>query len=134
MEIPEIFKKKKILIVDDVSSIRMLARSMLLEVGFRYVAQAKNGLEALNLLRRKHFDLIICDWNMPVMDGLKLFKEIDADPELKNISFIMLTSSSESEKVKVAISLGITSYILKPFNPNTLVKHILEALQKTIDS
>ena len=133
MRVPEAFQKKKILVVDDVHSIRMLARSILLDAGFKFIAQAKNGLDAINLLKQKHFDLVICDWNMPVMDGLKLFEEIKAAPELKKIAFIMLTSSSETEKVKVAIESGITDYILKPFNADTLVKHALETLQKTTD-
>lgn len=131
MKIPESLYKKKILIVDDVNSIRMLARSILLDVGFKDVKQAKDGKDALKLVQQVHLDLIICDWNMPVMDGLELFKLLHADPKLKNIAFSMLTSSSESEKVKKAISEGITDYILKPFNADTLVKHVVDTLQKS---
>jgi len=122
------FFTKQILIVDDTNSIRMLARSILLDAGFKYVAQAKNGKDAFNLLSRKPIDLIICDWNMPIMDGLELFKEINANPSFKHIAFIMLTSSSETEKVKEAISSGISDYILKPFNGTTLVKHVIDSL------
>jgi len=126
------FFTKQILIVDDANSIRMLARSMLLDAGFKYVAQAKNGKDASNLLSRKPIDLIICDWNMPIMDGLELFKEINANPSLKHIGFIMLTSSSETAKVKEAINAGVNDYILKPFNGTTLVKHVLDSLQKQL--
>jgi len=129
MKVPESLYKKKILIVDDANSIRMLARSILLEVGFKSVSQAKNGKDGLNVLKSMPFDLIICDWNMPVMDGLELFKVLHADPELKKIAFIMLTSSSETDKVKEAISIGITAYILKPFNADILVSHVVKTLQ-----
>ncbi len=132
MSVPEIFFDKKILIVDDANSIRMLARSILLDVGFKSVSQAKNGQDALNILKRVPIDVVICDWNMPLMDGLELFKIMHADSELKQIAFIMLTSSSETVKVKAAISAGISDYILKPFNADTLVKHLVESLQKQI--
>jgi len=134
MKIPSIFKKKKALIVDDTNSIRMLTRSILLDAGFKYVAQAKNGNEAYNIVKRTQIDFIICDWNMPVMDGLELFKLIHKDPELKKVAFIMLTSSSEKEKVKEALSSGVKHYILKPFNADTLLKNILEILQESESS
>jgi len=130
MSVPESFHAKKVLIVDDANSIRMLARSILLDAGFKTVSQAKNGQDALNLLKRVPIDVVICDWNMPFMDGLQLFKAMHADPELKKIAFIMLTSSSETEKVKAAISAGVSYYILKPFNPDTLVKNLVDSLQK----
>lgn len=130
MQIPKDLLLKKILVVDDANSIRMLIRSILLDAGFKHIDQAKHGQEAINKLKRSHTDLIICDWNMPVMSGLELFKKINADPELKKTAFIMLTSSSETIKVKEAISRGITSYILKPFNAEILLKNTVQTLQE----
>ncbi len=130
MTLPSKLKKKKTLIVDDSNSIRMLTRSILLDAGFKFVAQAKNGKEAYSIVKSTGIDLIICDWDMPVMDGLALFKLIHADPELGKVVFIMLTASSETAKVKEAISCGITSYILKPFNADTLLKNIVESLEQ----
>lgn len=131
MKTPSILKKKKALIVDDTNSIRMLIRSILLDAGFKYVAQAKNGNEAYNIVKRTQIDVVICDWNMPVMNGLEFFKLLHKDPELKKVAFIMLTSSCEKEKVKEALSSGVTHYILKPFNADTLLKNIFEILQES---
>jgi len=127
MKIPETLQNKKILIVDDVTSIRMLIRSILLDAGFKHVTEAKNGKEAINKLNHRHIDLIICDWNMPIMSGLELFREIHSKTEVEP-AFIMLTSSSEAEKVNAAINSGVTNYLLKPFNAVTLIKHVLQAL------
>ncbi len=133
MIVPSSLKKKKALIVDDSNSIRMLTRSILLDAGFKYVAQAKNGKEAYSIVKSTGIDFIICDWDMPVMNGLELFKLIHEDPELDKITFIMLTSSSESDKVKEAIASGITNYILKPFNADTLLKNIVHNLEHEED-
>jgi len=130
MKVPEIYHKKKILIVDDANSVRMLARAMLIDAGFKYVAQAKDGQDAIDFLNKRHVDLVICDWNMPVMSGLELFEKIQLDPALNKAAFIMLTSSSEHEKVSEAVSTGITNYILKPFNADILLKNAVKVLQK----
>ena len=130
MILPISFKKKKALVVDDSTSIRMLTRSILLDAGFKFVAQAKDGNEAYNIIKSTPIDFVICDWDMPVMNGLELFKLLQQDPELKKVAFIMLTSSSEKEKVKKALSSGVTHYILKPFNADTLLKNIIEILKQ----
>jgi len=134
MLFPTSFKKKKALVVDDTNSIRMLTRSILMDAGFKFVAQAKNGNEAYNIIKNTRIDFVICDWNMPVMNGLELFKLLQGDPELKKVAFIMLTSSSEKEKVKEALASGVTHYILKPFNADTLLKNISEILQEIENS
>jgi two-component system chemotaxis response regulator CheY len=67
---------------------------------------------------------------MPVMGGLELFTNLQKDPLLAKIVFIMLTSSSEANKVTEAVSIGITNYMLKPFSANVLLKHVVKALQK----
>jgi len=121
---------KKILIVDDTASMRMLVRAVLWDAGFHDIYQAKNGEDALSQLEKQTIDLIICDWNMPVMSGLELFKQVNADSELKDTGFILLTSSSEGEKVKEAISSGISSYLLKPFKPEALLQHITKFLSE----
>lgn len=128
MKSPDHLYNKKILIVDDAGSIRMLTQAILLDAGFKYVKQAKDGIEAFKKIRTLPIDLIICDWNMPGLSGLELFKRVNNDPELKKVAFIMLTSSSEGEKVKEAIKIGVTSYILKPFKPEVLLQNIAKVL------
>jgi two-component system chemotaxis response regulator CheY len=114
----------KILIVDDVLSMRSLTKAILREAGFAHVFDAPDGQEALKLMQKVRVNLIICDWNMPIMSGLELFKAVQAEPKLKGTPFIMLTSSSDGAKVKEALAAGITAYMIKPFKPADLVKKI----------
>jgi two-component system, chemotaxis family, chemotaxis protein CheY len=114
----------KILIVDDVLSMRSLTKAILREAGFAHVFDAPDGQEALKLMQKVRVNLIVCDWNMPVMSGLEFFKAVQADPKIAGTPFIMLTSSSEGSKVKEAVMAGITAYMIKPFKPADLVKKI----------
>jgi len=114
----------KILIVDDVLSMRSLTKAILREAGFAHVFDAPDGQEALKLMQKVRVNIIICDWNMPVMSGLEFFKAVQEDPKLAGTPFIMLTSSSEGSKVKEALAAGITAYMIKPFKPADLVKKI----------
>ncbi|MGZ8907537.1 MAG: response regulator [Methylobacter sp.] len=116
--------QNKILIVDDVLSMRSLAKAILREAGFAHVFDAPDGQEALKLMRKVKVNIVVCDWNMPVMSGLDFFKAVQEEPKLAGTPFIMLTSSSEGSKVKEAIEAGITSYMIKPYKPADLVKKI----------
>lgn len=118
----------KILIVDDVLSMRSLTKAILREAGFAHVFDAPDGKEALLLMRKVKVNLIICDWNMPVMSGLEFFKAVQEDPKLAGTPFIMLTSSSEGSKVKEAITAGIQAYMIKPFKPADLIKKVSSML------
>ncbi|MCF7986764.1 MAG: response regulator [Methylovulum sp.] len=120
--------QKKILIVDDASSIRSLTKAILREAGFTHVFDAPDGSEALALMKKVKINVVICDWNMPGMTGLELYKELKKDPKMTAPPWIMLTSSSEGEKVKEAIQAGITSYIIKPYKPDNLLKQVVTKL------
>lgn len=128
MDIPLELLQKKILIVDDASSIRSLTKAILREAGFTHVFDASDGHEALALMRKVKINAVICDWNMPGMTGLELYKEVKKDPKLSAPPWIMLTSTSEGEKVKEAIQAGITSYIIKPYKPDNLLKQVVSKL------
>jgi two-component system chemotaxis response regulator CheY len=133
MQAPTKLRNKRILIVDDAASIRMLIQALLLDAGYKKVTQVEDGKYALQHLKKSHTDLIICDWNMPGMSGLELFNQMGKDPELHNIGFIMLTSSAGGEKVKEAINCGVTSYILKPFKPDALLQNVAKCLAEIPD-
>ncbi|MCL7420871.1 MAG: response regulator [Methylobacter sp.] len=128
MEIPAELLQKKILIVDDASSMRKLTKAILREGGFTHVFEAEDGQTALALLKKVKVNLVICDWNMPVMSGMELFLAAKADADLSTIPFIMLTSSSEGTKVKEAIVAGITAYMIKPFKPVDLIAKVVSKL------
>lgn len=116
--------QNKILIVDDVLSMRSLTKAILRDAGFTHVFDAPDGQEALKLMRKVKVNIVVCDWNMPVMSGLDFFKAVQEEPKLAGTPFIMLTSSSEGSKVKEAIEAGITAYMIKPYKPADLLKKI----------
>jgi two-component system chemotaxis response regulator CheY len=128
MAIAEELLQKKILIVDDASSMRNLTKAVLREAGFVHVFEAPDGQEALKLMSKVKINIVVCDWNMPIMSGLDFFKAAKEDPKLAGIPFIMLTSSAETARVKEAIQAGITSYMVKPYVPADLLKKIISRL------
>lgn len=124
-------KEIKILVVDDVASMRNVTKSILMIAEYTNVAQATDGVKALEVLRDETVDLIICDWEMPNMDGLELLIEIKKDEKLKDIPFLMLTSNTEEAKVNVAINAGANDYVIKPIQPSALLEKIGNCLGKT---
>jgi two-component system, chemotaxis family, chemotaxis protein CheY len=75
---------------------------------------------ALQRLREKPYGLVISDWNMQPMTGLELLREVRADPRLRATPFIMVTAESKTENVIAAKQAGVSNYIVKPFNAETL--------------
>ncbi|MBY0408193.1 MAG: response regulator [Rickettsiales bacterium] len=109
-----------ILVVDDYNTMRRIIRNLLKQLGFEHVDEAAHGGEALVKLKEKAFGLIISDWNMEPMTGLELLKHVRADEKLKSIPFIMVTAESKPENVIAAKQAGVSNYIVKPFNAETL--------------
>ena len=112
-------KNIKVLIVDDMSNIRDFVRSQLRLMGFKEVVEAKDGYEAMLLLKAQKpedisIELIIADWNMPRMNGLELLKEVRNHPDWSDIVFILLTGETDREQISEAIMSGISQYIVKP--------------------
>ena len=109
-----------ILIVDDYKTMLRIIRNLLKQLGFDNVDEATDGSTALQKLREKAYGLVISDWNMEPMTGLELLKEVRADTQLKELPFIMITAESKSENVVAAKQAGVSNYIVKPFNADTL--------------
>jgi Response regulator containing CheY-like receiver, AAA-type ATPase, and DNA-binding domains len=110
----------RILIVDDYKTMLRIVRNLLKQVGFDNVDEATDGSLALQMLRAAHYQLVISDWNMEPMTGLQLLKEVRADKHLASIPFIMITAESKTENVIAAKEAGVSNYIVKPFNAETL--------------
>ena len=113
-------KKMRILIVDDYNTMLRILRNLLRQLELNNVDEAQNGEEALFKLRKESFDLVISDWNMQPMTGIDLLRQVRADAKLKRIPFIMVTAESKTENVIVAKQAGVSNYIVKPFNAETL--------------
>ncbi len=117
--------KTKVLIVDDYKTMLRIIANILRQLGFQHIEEATDGKSAIEKLRSTTYDLIISDWNMEPMSGLDLLKEIRRDIRMKTLPFIMITAESKTENVMAAKNAGVTDYILKPFNANTLKTKII---------
>ena len=113
-------KSTPVLIVDDYKTMLRIIRNLLKQLEFENVEEATDGQEALAKLRTGSFGLVISDWNMAPMTGLDLLKEVRADTRLKSTPFIMITAESKTENVVAAKQAGVSNYIVKPFNAETL--------------
>ena len=113
-------KSTNVLIVDDYKTMLRIIRNLLKQLEFDNVEEATDGQEALPKLRAGSFGLVISDWNMQPMTGLDLLKEVRADARLKDTPFIMITAESKTENVVAAKAAGVSNYIVKPFNAETL--------------
>lgn len=111
----------KILAVDDSMSIRQMVSHTLQDAGYD-VETANNGKDALTKANSSKFDVVISDVNMPIMGGFELVKEIRSKPQYKFIPILMLTTETSAEKKQLGKSAGATGWLVKPFNPDTLLK------------
>ncbi len=110
----------RILVVDDMSTMRRIIRNILDQLGYSNVDEAENGKQALAKLKKEKFDFVVTDWNMPEMDGLSLVKAIRSDEELKHLPVLMVTAEAKKENVMEALKAGVNNYIVKPFAPEVL--------------
>ena len=132
MEIPPALLNKRILIVDDDMSIRHLIKVALRTYGFNKFVEATDGARALKQLEKSGIDLIICDWEMPNMDGLELYQALQQNAGLNDIPFILLTANSGKDKVMEAINSGVTLYVVKPFTPRVITEKIVDVLKGSL--
>ncbi len=116
-----------ILVVDDSNTMRQMVSFTLTSVKHT-VAEAENGVQALKLVQREKFDLVIADVNMPEMDGIDLVKALRALPAFKFTPILMLTTESQVEKKQKGKAAGATGWIVKPFNPEALLNVLSKVL------
>ena len=113
-----------VLVVDDYNTMIRIIRNLLRQLGFEHVDDASDGTAALTKLRARKYGLVISDWNMEPMTGYSLLQEMRADPNLSRTPFIMVTAESKTENVIAAKKAGVSNYIVKPFNAQTLKSKI----------
>jgi two-component system chemotaxis response regulator CheY len=112
------------LIVDDSKSMRMLLARTLRELGIE-VAEAANGQEALDRLNSgQETDLMLVDWNMPVMDGYQLVCAVRANPLLGSVRIMMVTTETSMDQLQKALQAGANEYLMKPFTKEVLVEKL----------
>lgn len=125
-------KKHKILVVDDQKHIVRLVQITLEKAGYE-VIPAYDGVEALELVEKDPPDLIVLDVMMPRMDGFEVLQRLQADPRFQRIPVVMLTAKAQDADIWRGWASGVSSYLVKPFNPRellTFVQRILQSLEE----
>lgn len=112
-----------ILLVEDSASMRQLACFTLKQAGFA-VTEAVDGADGIEQAKQQPFDLILTDVNMPNKDGFALVAELREVPEYASTPFIILTTESSMNMKELGEDCGVTDWIVKPFQPDALLKTI----------
>ena len=121
-------KQTVFLVVDDFEPMRKVTASQLRSIGASSIMTANNGAEALRLLQNKRVDIVLSDWNMPVMTGLELLKAVRADQKLSHLPFIMITAEAERYRIEEAIDAGVDDLLVKPYTAICLAGRVEKAL------
>ena len=119
-----------ILIVDDNEDNRYTLQLLLESDGHERIASASGGNEAIALLDKKKFSLVLLDMMMPDLNGDEVLKIIKGNPDTRDIPVVMISADSDTEKVSKCIELGADDYLPKPFNPTILRARIGAALRQ----
>ncbi|NGZ59499.1 MAG: response regulator [Nitrospira sp. LK265] len=114
----------KILVVDDMVTMRRIVKNILKQLGFANIDEAENGQEALQKLRADTFGFVVSDWNMPVMTGIDMLRAIRSDERLKTTPVLMVTAEAQQSNLVEAVQAGVNNYIVKPFTAETLKEKI----------
>lgn len=115
---------KRCLIVDDSRVIRRVASKIIQDLGFD-VDEAENGRKALNALTIRMPDLVLLDWDMPVMDGLTFVKELRRLPGGNKVAVVFCTTENDAAHIKTALDAGADEYIMKPFDSEIIRSKLL---------
>ncbi len=117
----------KVLIVDDEQDTRKLVRLTLERRGWT-VSEAAGGEEALQLLEREHFDLVLLDIMMPRVSGYEVLQRMRNNERLRSTKVVFLTARGRSDEVDYGLDLGVDGYIVKPFSTRELVNYLLQVV------
>jgi len=114
----------KILVVDDMVTMRRIVKNILKQLGFANVEEAENGQEALQKLQADSYGFVVSDWNMPVMTGIDMLRAIRADEKLRTTPVLMVTAEAQQSNLVEAVQAGVSNYIVKPFTAEILQEKI----------
>lgn len=117
----------RVLIAEDNADSAELLIDVLGDFGVKNIVHAEDGMAAFDKIKASPFDLILCDWDMPHINGLDVYKKAKASNTLRGAHFIMVTAVSEASRIKEAVQLGVNDYIVKPVDIDTLEAKIRAA-------
>lgn len=118
------------LVVDDMEGMRRILTNSLNQIGIKNVLTAVNGAEAWRMIQSQPVDVVVSDWNMPVMSGLELLKKIRENAPYANLPILMMTAETERHQVQIAIDAGVSGYMVKPFNVGALEAKIRKVIEQ----
>jgi len=123
--------KTRVLIVDDMLTMRKIVGKVCKEIGFTDLTEAADGALAWESISNANpqYGLIISDWNMPNCSGLDLLKRLRTDTRFKTTPFLLVTAEAEQHQVVEALKAGVDNYVVKPFSKDQLSEK-LEAVHK----
>ncbi len=121
-------KQTVFLVVDDFEPMRKVTSGQLRSMGANTILTAANGAAALRILQDKRVDIVLSDWNMPIMTGLDLLKAVRADSKLSRLPFLMITAEVEQARVNEAIANGVSELLVKPYTAESLITRVNKAL------
>ncbi|MRR17189.1 MAG: response regulator [Deltaproteobacteria bacterium] len=121
----------KVLIADDSRLVRGIVERAVVSDGFEAL-QAANGKDALNILETAYQDvrIVLLDWNMPVLNGIDVIKNMRRDDRFNKIPVLMVSTESEEKRIQEAVTAGAQGYLTKPFTPDQLKNAIHQVLDK----
>jgi two-component system, chemotaxis family, chemotaxis protein CheY len=124
--------RAKVLIVDDEYYTRKVIRTLLLAMGCTKIYEAADGAGGLERIRAIGPDIVLLDWEMPVIDGAEFVRRVRSPNcfPLPNVPIIMLTGHGERSRVLEAVRLGVHEFLLKPVSSNALQARMLSVLTK----
>jgi two-component system chemotaxis response regulator CheY len=119
----------RFLVVDDSSTMRRIIINALRKLGDAECHEASNGREGIERLAARPVDLVITDWNMPEMNGLDFVRAVRANDATRHLPVLMVTTNAGSDNCTDAMNAGITSYVVKPFTPDTIREKVQASLK-----
>ena len=114
----------KVMLVDDSKTMRTIQRNILMQLGFKEIEEACDGLDALSKVGPFAPELLLVDWNMPEMNGLEFVQAIRADHGFDSMQLMMVTTETEAEQIVRALEAGANEYVMKPFTKDVILQKL----------
>ena len=119
----------RVMIADDSDAIRTFLKDVVISSGYSFVAEANNGMDAIDKVKSTSPDILLLDYSMPKKNGLDVLKEIK---KFGSTKVIMVTVSDEQELIEKCIQMGASAYLVKPFNPDMVLKAISYTIEQPL--
>jgi two-component system chemotaxis response regulator CheY len=128
--------KTRILVVDDMLTMRKLVSKVCKEIGFTDITEAADGALAWQAISTASpsFGLVISDWNMPNCTGIDLLKRVRGDGKTAKLPFVLVTAEAEQHQIVEAVKAGVSNYVIKPFTTDSLKLKLEQVHAKIVAS